>query len=246
VAVTDWKLEPGKADVSDLPGDRWLVTLSGDHDLSTADELRSRLEAIFQTGTTLIVDLTPVRFLDSSTLGVLLWAGEVADRSKCEHFGLVVDNDGAARRLFDLTGAGRMFDVFPTVEAAFEAFEQSSDSTTATARRWATRKQRIVKNEQAFRDYNDRRMQAEPVDASDDEETIPFVCECGDTDCIEALMITAAEFSEAHSAPNRFLVKPGHVYPDVEHVVGSYEAYAIIEKNPHLMNQDNREPQTSQ
>jgi hypothetical protein len=43
-------------------------------------------------------------------------------------------------------------------------------------------------------------------------------------------VITAAEFSEAHSAPNRFIVKPGHVYPDVEHVVAEERTFAVVEK----------------
>ena len=95
---------------------------------------------------------------------------------------------------------------------------------------WEARKARLVKNEESFRDYNNRRMQVEPVEPDDDDERIPFVCECGNFECIQALVVTAAEFSDAHSAPNRFIVLPEHVFPDVERVVSSHDGYQVVEK----------------
>ena len=95
---------------------------------------------------------------------------------------------------------------------------------------WEARHARLVKNEEAFRQYNNRRMQSEPVDADDHDEPIPFVCECGDPDCVQALLVTAAEFTGAHSAANRFMVLPGHVYPDVERVVESDPRFQVVAK----------------
>ena len=95
---------------------------------------------------------------------------------------------------------------------------------------WEARNARLVKNEESFRQYNNRRMQHEPVDPEDDDEQIPFLCECGDLECVQALMLTAAEFTEAHSAPNRFIVLPGHTFPDVERIVASHDRYEVVEK----------------
>jgi anti-anti-sigma factor len=222
--------------VTDLPGDRWLVTLEGDHDLATAEDLRGKLRAIFQTGTTVVIDLSPTTFIDSSTLAVLLQAEEVAREQQCEHVGVVVPKNSPADRVFALVRAHRMFTIFETVEQGFAFFESASDDP-GTAERWWERKQRIVKNEQAFRDYNDHRLQHEAVDADDDQEPIPFVCECGDTDCIQALLITAAGFTDAHSAPNRFIVKPGHVYHDVERIISETDTFAVVEKHPAVVRQ---------
>src|SRR6476661_3285677 len=218
-----------EAIVTDLPGDRWLVTLEGDHDLATAEDLRTKLRAVFRSGSTVVIDLSPATFIDSSTLSVLLKADEVAGEQQCDHVGLVVPKDSAADRLFALVRAHRMFTLFDTVEEAFGFFESAADDPAgrSTAQRWNQRKQRIVKNEQAFRDYNDRRLEHE---AASEDEQIPFVCECGDQNCIQALMVTAAEFADAHSAPNRFIVKPGHVYHDVERVVSETDTYAVVEK----------------
>src|SRR6478735_10925780 len=206
----------GEIVISALPGDRWLVTLKGEHDLSTADELCDRLAAIFATGTSLVVDLRDTQFIDSSILLVLLQADRTATSGSCEHFALVVPQGGHVLRLFDLAGVRRVFQVFGSEEEAFAHFDASEGIPTDVVERWMTRKQRIVKNEQEFRDYNNRRMQLENADETDDQERLPFLCECGDRDCVEALMLTAAEFTEAHSAANTFVVKPGHVYPDVE------------------------------
>ncbi len=90
------------------------------------------------------------------------------------------------------------------------------------------RRERVVKNEHAFRDYNDRRVAVE-------EHAIiaapaPWVCGCGDSDCIRALQASVDEFETAHSAPDRFIVVPGHVYSDVERVVEKYDRYWVVEK----------------
>jgi anti-sigma B factor antagonist len=228
---------PGVA-VKDLPGDRWLVSLVGEHDLSTAEDLRERLWAIFRTGTTVVIDLTATTFIDSSTLGVLIDADRYAQEHDCDPIGIVVAKDTPPERLFALVGAHRIFTTFASAEDAFAYFASAAPSTDAgtTARR-QERKQRIVKNEQAFRDYNNRKLQRESVDETDDWERIQFVCECGDNDCDEILAITAADFTTAHSAPNRFIVKPGHIYPEVERVVRENGTFAVVEKQPAALSQ---------
>jgi anti-anti-sigma factor len=215
--------------VQDLTDDRWLVTLHGEHDASTDQAIRDKLDAIFRTGTAVVVDLSPTTFIDSSILALLLSAKATADASDDKRFGLVVAEHTPPDRLLRLVGALRLFDVFDSVEAALAAFDDDDDVASQT--RWRERKLRIVKNEQAFRDYNNRRLQVEEISPGDDSELIPFVCECGDSDCIESLAITAAQFVQAHAAPNLFLVKPGHVYPDVEQVVFEHSSYVIVEKH---------------
>jgi hypothetical protein len=95
---------------------------------------------------------------------------------------------------------------------------------------WAARTARLLKNEETFREYNNRRLQREPVSPDDDVEGIPFVCECGDFNCVQALVVTAADFVVAHSAPHRFMVLPGHVFNDVERVVERRDGFDVVEK----------------
>ena len=88
------------------------------------------------------------------------------------------------------------------------------------------RKQRVVKNELSFRAYNQRRDQLE----RGVEGQVPFVCECGDQACIRALMMPPQLWEAAHTAEDRFVVLPEHVYPDVERVVEQQDGYWVVEK----------------
>jgi hypothetical protein len=91
------------------------------------------------------------------------------------------------------------------------------------------RRERLLKNEQTFRDHNNRRVAFEESTAGVDEP-VPFVCECGDRDCIESVELTVDEYTSAHSAPNRFTVKPGHIFPEVERVAGTDARFWVVEK----------------
>ncbi len=96
------------------------------------------------------------------------------------------------------------------------------------------RRDRLVKNELAFRDYNNRRVGFEQHAAAGsgslEAEVVPFVCECGNADCVAAIAISVGEYEDAHRAPNRFAVRPGHLYPDVEHMVEEHDHYWVVEK----------------
>lgn len=49
-----------------------MLTISGEHDLSTAPNLRRRLDGLLDESTPTVVDLSPATFVDSSILGVIL------------------------------------------------------------------------------------------------------------------------------------------------------------------------------
>ncbi len=97
----------------------------------------------------------------------------------------------------------------------------------------AVRRERLVKNELTFRSYNNRRvgleLQAAAADIAE-AEVVPFVCECGDGHCITALAVKVDEYEQAHSEPNRFIIKPGHVYPEVEWIAEKHDHYWVVEK----------------
>ena len=49
-----------------------VLTISGEHDLSTASNLRRRLDGLLDEGVPTVLDLSPATFIDSSILGVIL------------------------------------------------------------------------------------------------------------------------------------------------------------------------------
>jgi hypothetical protein len=91
------------------------------------------------------------------------------------------------------------------------------------------RRERLRKNEQMFRDYNNRRVAFEEETAAADE-LVPFICECGDHTCIEAVELTVDEYVSAHSAPNLFTVKPEHVHPEIEQITDTADRFWVVEK----------------
>src|SRR3954469_23286489 len=83
-----------------LRDDEWLVVLHGDHDLDTNPSLDDTLRAIQRTsGTTIIIDLTRVEFMDSTVLRAI-----VRYHVSGEQIVLVAPPAGFPRRLLRLLG----------------------------------------------------------------------------------------------------------------------------------------------
>jgi anti-sigma B factor antagonist len=89
-----------------------VIAMSGEHDLSTAPELRARLHDLGDANP-LIIDLDQTTFVDSSILGVLV-GGLRRARERNAPFGLVLGADAhpAIRRIFELTGLHEVFPIF--------------------------------------------------------------------------------------------------------------------------------------
>jgi hypothetical protein len=60
--------------------------------------------------------------------------------------------------------------------------------------------------------------------------TFAVACECADTSCVEMIEIAPEEYRAVRAEPRRFVVRAGHVYPDVEVVVHETPAYVVVEK----------------
>jgi anti-sigma B factor antagonist len=93
-----------------------VLTLRGEHDLSTAPVLQREIDGIYDRGSTLVVDLTHIEFVDSSILNVLVRGCERAARSQ-HRFALVCPADSLGSRILDLVIGDRV-PRFETREAA--------------------------------------------------------------------------------------------------------------------------------
>jgi anti-sigma B factor antagonist len=97
-----------------------VVVLQGDHDLSTAAELRGRLESLIAEGVPVVVDLTPTTFIDSAILDALLSALRRA-RGQGLGFAALIEEQAAepaVRRIFELT---QLVPLFPVLSSRSEA-----------------------------------------------------------------------------------------------------------------------------
>ena|SRR5579864_1537937 len=86
-----------------------------------------------------------------------------------------------------------------------------------------------ARNEELFRQVNERiEAISQSIPASD--PTMEFLCECDDVECQGTLRATRAEYESVRAEPTHFVVLPGHVDPQVEHVVLSDERFLVVEK----------------
>lgn len=99
-----------------------VVEVEGQLDLYTAPAFRQRISRAIDAGATrLIVDMSGVRFIDSTALGVLVGArkrlmpegGRIA----------IVVKDFTVERLFEATGLDATFPLFDSRQDALDGFE---------------------------------------------------------------------------------------------------------------------------
>jgi anti-anti-sigma factor len=105
---------------SERRGDAAVVSVAGEIDLATADQLRAVLKAPEAQAPTVVLDLRAVTFIDSSGLSVIVAEHQ---RAQAEQRRLAVAVEGAAmvERLFDLTGLNRTLTIVPDPDSALVA-----------------------------------------------------------------------------------------------------------------------------
>ena len=95
----------------------WVLALHGEHDISTTPSLRDELAR----GSSVVVDLTGVEFMDSTVLQGILYGRDFAEQESEHRLVLVVPEGGAARRLLSLTNLDRLIATYPTCAEAVAA-----------------------------------------------------------------------------------------------------------------------------
>jgi anti-anti-sigma factor len=96
-----------------------VVTVTGEHDLSTAPELQRRLDAALDSGAAVAIDLLQTTFIDSTVLRVLICTRERASERGIGFSVALGDSTGhGVRRLLELTGIEQRLQAAPTRAAA--------------------------------------------------------------------------------------------------------------------------------
>ena len=102
----------------------WVLSLVGEHDLSVEPSLMQRLERSFAAGSTVVVDLTQVEFMDSSVLRALAYGAEQAEQHPEHAIRIVARRDSFPRRLLALTGLENRVSISETRAEALAAVGQ--------------------------------------------------------------------------------------------------------------------------
>jgi anti-sigma B factor antagonist len=102
-----------------LEDDGVVLTPRGELDIATAPALRERINEVLAGGThRLVIDLTPVTFMDSVALAVILHArATVGHESRLR---VVVPEDSYTHLVFEIAGVLPTLSQFETLEDALE------------------------------------------------------------------------------------------------------------------------------
>lgn len=93
------------------------------------------------------------------------------------------------------------------------------------------RELRIGQNEALFRQVNER---LEDVNDAFGPMAGDFeiVCECGDLDCADRIVILRDAYEQLRADPLLFAIVDGHVAAGVEEVIEQRQGYSVVRKHP--------------
>ncbi len=103
---------------SEVQGDVIVARIDGEVDMSNADPLATRLRGLLTNRSeTLVVDLSPTTYLDSSGIRLLF---ELSDdlRRRQQQLHIVLPENSPIRRVITLTGLDQAMPTHPTLETA--------------------------------------------------------------------------------------------------------------------------------
>ena len=104
-----------------------VVTVEGELDLASAPSLKWALTDVLGAGVTqVVVDLGPVRFIDSTALGVLVGVHRSLDAGARM---AIAGAEGDVLNIFELTGLDSTFDMFGNLDDALAWVRGSAAAT---------------------------------------------------------------------------------------------------------------------
>lgn len=98
----------GEVRASHYGGDVWVVSLTGEHDLSNVGDLDERLEEVHTHGTRVVLDLAEASFIDSTVVTRVVREAAHAARTLADDLAVVAPAGSQARRVLELIQVGRV------------------------------------------------------------------------------------------------------------------------------------------
>ena len=106
-----------------------VLTISGEHDLSTAPSLRRRLDGLLDEGVATVLDLSPATFIDSSILSVILDGRRRSAEAKIGFAVARSNGSDAVDRVHEVTGLRAELPVHARPEEAIMAASGNGEKT---------------------------------------------------------------------------------------------------------------------
>jgi anti-anti-sigma factor len=98
----------GEVSASHYGGDVWIVSLTGEHDLSNVGELDERLREVHTHGTRVVLDLSEASFIDSSVIARVVGEASHAARKPGDDLAVVAPAGSQARRVLGIIQVERV------------------------------------------------------------------------------------------------------------------------------------------
>lgn len=92
-----------------------------------------------------------------------------------------------------------------------------------------SREKRLAQNEAFFRSVNERIRDLADAHGPD-QHRYEFLCECGDTACVERVALSLGEYEAVRADATRFVLAEGHDDATIEKVVESAQDHVVVEK----------------
>src|SRR4051812_35587224 len=86
---------------------------------------------------------------------------------------------------------------------------------------------RIAANQATLRRLNDG------IEAERPDGLIAFRCECGQLGCNRLVPLRREQYEAVRADSRRFVIAPGHVVAELEHLVERHAEHAVVETHPH-------------
>ena len=80
----------------------WVLTAPGERDVADAAALREEVDRVYEMGSKLVCDLSETTFIDSSVIGVLVYAASRSEQAERHGFVIVAPPGSRVRRVLDL------------------------------------------------------------------------------------------------------------------------------------------------
>lgn len=112
-------LDEFRAAVASLTDEFAVVSVAGELDLYSAEQLEARIEEADTVGAdTVLVDLSEISFIDSTALSVLVQESQRLESRG--HTLVLVTNDPRTRRIVEVTGLNGVLRTYATLQDALD------------------------------------------------------------------------------------------------------------------------------
>jgi anti-sigma B factor antagonist len=107
-----------------------IVRVSGELDLSTVPRLEEALGEQVEQRSAVLIDLTDLKFIDSSGIGALMKAKKIVDGAPIS---VLIDEGSQVERIFAVAGVAQALPVFSSRGAAMASLAADGDAKVQTA-----------------------------------------------------------------------------------------------------------------